>query len=315
MNKSSPIYGRFSQSRDVLLAMVPLWVMAVLMYGPRPLLLCAVAVLSAWLFDAFCAKLRQGPFDFHDISSWVSAAIMTMFMPASAPYWMAVVGSFVAVVIAKNAFGGYGNNIFNPAAVSVAFLSLFWPTVLYRYPQPFTQLPLILGDDLVLTASPLESLKVGGMPFLEKIELIVGNYAGPLCGVSVVVVLSSAVLLLVRKRISWQLPVSFLCAVSAVAYFFPRIHTTRLDSLFIEVFSGSMVFCALFLVGDPVTAPKKNISKLIYGALFGVVTMLFRYYGAYPMGACFAAIAVNAVAAFIDRKVTLAQGRYYQTRV
>ena len=309
MDRSSPLYRRYALSKDVLIAMLPIFLMNVITYGLRPLLLLAVSMAFSYLFDALTARMRQERFDRHDISGMVTGAILVMFLPASAPYWLAVVGVFVAIVLAKNAFGGYGNNIFNPAAVGGAFLALFWPELMFSYPLPFTNVPLILQKTSVLVDSPLKTMKIGGVPFVEKMEFLIGNYPGPLGAVGTLVVLSGAVYLFVKKAVDWRLPVSVLGACALFSYLFPRLHTTRLDAACLELLSGTLVFAAFFVVTDPITAPKQPLSRLIYGALFGVITMLFRYYGAFEMGVCFAAIASNAMAAFIDRKVAWFQNR------
>ena len=311
MERNSPLYSqRFFPCKEALIAMLPLVLMAYVSNGVRPVLAVALSVLCGYGFDALMHKMRSMKFEPLDLSGAVTGAVFAMLMPASVPFWILAVGNFVAIVLVKHAFGGYGNNIFNPAAVAVAFCSLMWPHQVYLYPASMSKLPLVINEEVALFTSPMATLKAGGVPYVDFINLLTGDYIGPIGSSGIVIMAGVAVYLLVRKVVDWRLPASFMATVALVAFFFPRIHTTRLDSMVYELFCTATVFGALFVVGEPVTAPKRPVSKIIYGVLMGLATMGFRYYGAYEMGIVFSSIACSALSSFIDRRVNNYEGHY-----
>lgn len=311
MDRSSPLYTqRFWPCKELLIASLPILVMSVVMSGIRPLLVIIFSMLCALGFDWFMHKMRANPFYKLDFSPLVTGMVLAMLLPASVSLWIVLVGNFVAIVMVKHAFGGYGSNMFNPAAVGIAFLCLMWPDQVFNYPTPFTNVPLFVGEKFSLISSPLATLKAGGVPYLQRSELLIGNFAGPIGAAGIVIMAGCAAYLIIRRVIDWRLSASFLSAVALMAFFFPRIHATRLDSMLYELFCSATVFCALFVISDPVTAPKRPLSKYIYGALIGIVAMLFRYYGAYEIGVPFACIAISALSSFIDRRVGDYEGRY-----
>lgn len=302
---------------DIFYMCLPLLAMAWAFYGLRPILLCGTAIITANLCDRLVALLRGRPYEKGEWSSEAFAFMLTLLMPASVSYYVVIVGTLAAVLIGKEAFGGYGCYPFHPTAVGYAVVAVGWPQEMLRYPVPalFSGLPLGSVWGIPLVESPLSVLKTGGMPTLDGMELLLGNYAGAMGVTAVLAILACGLFLLNRKRIHISVPVCFLATCALVAFLAPRLgdipafsmpwtHVAdRLAVVKYELCSGGTLFAAVFLLSDPVTLPKSRASRVVYGIVMGFATMMFRYYGNYETGVCFAILAVNAVSGWLDRAV------------
>lgn len=301
--------------RDSFLLMLPLLAMAVYLYGARPAVLCAVAVVTANLCDRLVALLRRKPYERHEMSSESFALLVAMLLPASVDYYVLIVAVLAAVLVGKEAFGGYGAYPFHPAAVGYVVAAVSWPEQVFRFPVPFAALPLGGTDGVQLVESASAVLKSGGLPTTSTLDLLLGDYAGPMGTTFNLVILSCLLYLLARRKTSLVTPACFLLACAAVAYLAPRLGDIplswpwqyagqRLEVLKFEMLSGAVLYSAVFLVNEPVTLPKNGASRAVYGLLLGFTSMMFRYFGTYETGVCFALLAVNAVSGWLDRVVT-----------
>lgn len=306
--------------RDVCLMMLPLLAMAVYLYGLRPALLCLVAVATANLCDRMVAVVRRRPYQKDEMSSEAFALLLAMLMPASVSYGVLVTAVLVAVLVGKEAFGGYGSYPFHPTAVGYAVAAVSWPDQIFRYPQPFSPLPLGSIGETVLVDSSDHALRAGGAPAISDLNLLLGNYAGAMGVTAALVILACSLYLLAQKRITPAAPLCFLGAAALVAFCFPRLGNIplsapwqyagdRLGLLKYELLSGGMLYTAVFLVSEPVTLPKTGRGRAAYGLLLGVCTMMFRYYGSYETGVCFALLAVNALSGWLDKAVQRPAGK------
>ncbi len=300
--------------RDICFMMLPLLAMAVYLYGLRPALLCLVAVVTANLCDRMVAVVRRRPYQKDEMSSEAFALLMAMLMPASVDYRVLVTAVLVAVLVGKEAFGGYGSYPFHPAAVGYAVAAVSWPEQIFRYPQPFSPLPLGSAEEAALVDSIDHALRAGGVPATPDLNLLLGNCAGPMGVTAALVIVACSLYLLAQKRITPTAPLCFLGAAALVAFCFPRLGSIppslpwqyageRLSLLKYEMLSGGMLYTAVFLINEPVTLPKTGRGRAVYGLLLGVCAMMFRYYGSYETGVCFALLAVNSVSGWLDRAV------------
>lgn len=308
-NKKPQIHEAYAAHKDILLAALSLLVVSCYMYGIRPLLLVCAALLTAVVSDFVAAKLRGLPYNATDNSSLCTAIILTLMMPATVSYYVVIISVLMAVLVGKHLFGGYGAYPFNPAAVGYVVALVGWPAQLTQYPTPFTSIPMWDTVGVIYSTSPMATMKLDGLPNITPMNLALGNYAGGMGATAVLVVLSCFVLLLLRKRISFIAPVTFLLTCAAVAFCFPRVAgADRLDVVKYELLSSMLIYAAVFLLADISTLPKKRSSRFVFGVVLGVLTMAFRYYGAYELGVCFALIVVNAVSGFLDRMTARAMG-------
>lgn len=313
-------------NKDFISMMIPLFIMAFFFYGPRVILLALAGVVTAKLTDRFAGLLRGRRYNPTENSSVVMALVVVLLMPASIRYRVVVMAVIVAVLVGKEAFGGYGSYPFNPAAVGYCVAAISWPNEVFRYPEPqvwflnSTWSPERLRELLTLESAnlvegPSSILKSGGLPSVENWSLILGDYVGPLGVTSFIVVLACALFLVVRRRMPLSAPIAFLATAALVALVFPRVpegawqilpiynFPQRFDAMKFEVLAGALPFAAVFLVCEPCTLPKATASRIIYGILLGVATMMFRYFGTFEMGICFAILLVNAVSGYFDRAV------------
>lgn len=312
-----PIHESNSCGRDIICMIIPLLVMACYFYGPRPAVLCLVAMITAIICDRIAAKLRSVKYDKTENSSLAIALILTMMMPATVNYYVIIVAVSVAVFVGKAAFGGWGTYPFNPAALGYAVAAVSWEKQVFLYPEPFTMNASHIRslEGLALVESSAHTLKTGGLPTISSLSLFLGSYAGPMGATASIVILACAAYLWVRRRISLAAPLSFILACAIIAFLFPRLGDipisapwlyvdARFQVLKYELLSGALLFAAVFLISDPVTMPKNGLSRVIFGLFLGVATMMFRYFGSYDTGVCFALLAVNAFSGYIDRTVS-----------
>ena len=300
---------------DYVWMMLPLLAMSIYFYGWRPLVLCIVALLTANLCDRLVALLRNLPYDKSENSSLAIALLLVMLFPASVPYQIVIIGVMVSVLMGKAAFGGYGAYPFNPTALGFSVAAVSWPEAVFRYPVPFASLPVFANPTEGLVESITHTLRVGGMPNVSLFNLVLGNYAGAMGTTAALVIAACAMFLWMRKRITLFAPLGFLITCVAIAFFFPRLGGIALDWPWVhvrlrmmvvlyELLSGALLYGSVFLISEPVTTPKNEKSRLLYGMILGFVTMMFRYYGSYEIGICFAILAVNAVSGYLDRTVS-----------
>lgn len=286
---------------DVILALLPLYVIGVCFYGIRVFVTMILSVLSCWLCDMLCSLLRRRFFNFRDFSGIVTGLIIPLMMPASVPYYVVVLSGVFAIAAVKHPFGGTGENLFNPAAGGVAFAAACWPQKFFAYPLPFSTLPLWNTESVITAPSTAYTLKVGGLPSADLGDMLLGLVAGPVGTVSILVLLACLVYLAIRRTIPLVQPVCFLLAVALLAFLFPRADISRTYSVAYEMMSGSLVFGAVFMLTDPVTSPKRPLSRALYGFVTGVVTMLFRHFGAFEHGFAFALLIMNALSEEFER--------------
>ncbi len=315
----------YGLQKDVLFMTLPLYLMAVFFYGPRPVFLGIVALFTAHLCDRAAALLRSRPYNKTDISSLVYALLIVLMLPASTRVSIVIVAVLAAVLVAKEAFGGYGYFPFNPIAVGFCIAAVSWPDEVMRYPAPTNwvfRLPMSLEqlwpiwyfENAALLEGPSYTLKNGGLPNIDLFNLLLGNYAGALGMTASIIIAACVLYLIIKKNFPLVAPAACLATAALIAFFFPRFTEiswqswpvdimARLQVVKFELFSGALIFVAAFLVNEPVTLPKNNVSRLIYGALIGFGTMMFRYFGTYELGACFAILLVNAVTGYFDRRI------------
>ena len=287
---------------DVIIVLIPLIFVAFFYYGARSLILILTSVLSSVIFEYLYRKLFGRSRSIGDFSAIITGLLIAFNLPATAPVWLPVVGSFFAIVIVKQLYGGIGKNIFNPAVAGIAFMTVTWQGVMSSFPLPFNSLPLFATPKNFETGrTALTALKAGIQPDSLKYEMMLGSTPGYLGTACIVVVIIGGLYLLYRRIINWQIPLAFLGTVAVAAALFPRCPSGRLDSVFYELTSGSLLFAAVYLANDPVTSPVTGRARFIYGFFCGFFTVVLRYFGTYPEGAYFAILLMNPFAIALDR--------------
>ena len=282
---------------DVLIALAPAAVWGVAAFGPRAALVLLLSVASALLAEFLAEKLLRRPVTLRDGSAAVTGLLLGMNLSADVPLYIPVVGAVFAIVVVKQLFGGIGRNVMNPALAARVFLMLAWTGGMTRFSAPFAYLSS--GVDAVASATPLASLKGGVLPDASLADLFLGRCAGCIGEVSVLLLLAGSVYLLVRRVISWQIPVSFLGTVALLTFVFPQGGADRLSFMAASLCSGGLVLGAVFMATDYVTSPVTGAGRLIYGCGCGLVVFI-RYFGGYPEGVSFAILIMNALVWYLD---------------
>lgn len=299
--KTLEFHESFRPCRDFIIVMIPLMIMAGYLYGARPLLIFLIAIVEAFVCDLLSCLLQGKRYDVTDISSYMFALILVLMLPASVNYGIVLIGVAFTVLIGKHAFGGYGRYPFHPAAFGFAFINVCFADAIYLYPRSFSAIGTSWNSGATLYAGITNSLKFGGVPSIDFVDLFLGNYPGPMGTTFCLIILACMVLFIVHKTISWQITLTFLATCAAFSAVFPRVQTGRLDSLVYEMLSGSLIFAAVFIIPEPSSTPSKPAAKLLYGFLLGIVTVLYRNFGAYEMDVCFAVLLMSPVGSWLER--------------
>ncbi|MEG1862076.1 MAG: RnfABCDGE type electron transport complex subunit D, partial [Oscillospiraceae bacterium] len=289
-----------SHYNDMLLALIPIMLCATVLYGGRVLLICATGFAVARAVDVWVAVMRHKEIDVSDKSSAVAAITFCMLLPVSIPLYVVAMTVALVTLVGKHIFGGKDVYPFSLAALSMCVAAVNWPEEVFKAVKPFSQVAFWSGVSQS-TISGAGTIKMGGLPYISNLNLILGNYAGPMGASFVLIIFAVAVFLLSTKRITWHIPVSFLLTCCAFSILFPRIYGISVfTSLKFEMLSGALIFSAIFMLNEPATTPKNPKAKIAFGILVGLVSMLFRYFGSYEIGVCFALLLVNATEGFVD---------------
>lgn len=301
--------------RHVCWMAVPLLCMSCYFYGLRPLLLCGAAVLTGNLCDRLVSLLRRRVYQSNDLSSESFALLIALLMPATVDWYVLIAAVLAGVFIGKEVFGGYGSYPFHPAAVGYVIAAVSWPEQVFRYPQPYTAIPLWDASAVPVSDTISRTLCSGGILNLSPISLVLGEYAAPMGTGAALVILACGLFLWYQKDTRLSAAVSFLVTSALIAFLFPRqvglLDTSfaasllpRLQCVRDELLTGAMLFSAVFLLNEPYTCAHHRIGRILYGVLVGAATMGFRYFGVYDTGVCFALLTVNSISGWLDRTET-----------
>ena len=285
---------------DVIIALVPAMAFAVYQFGFRVLALIAVSVVSCVFFEWGYRKLMKKPDSIGDLSACVTGVLIAMVIPSEAPLWMPIVAAAFAMVVVKQLYGGIGKNFLNPALASRAFLMASWPVIMTTWAVPKA---LAGSVDAATMATPLSYMKAGeALPdTFSYANMLLGNMPGCIGEISAVALLIGGAYLLVRKVISWRIPVAFIGTVAALTFVFPMNGAARFDWMLTNVLSGGLLLGAFFMATDYSSSPVTLNGQLLYGFGCGALTVLIRYFGGFPEGVSYAILIMNLCAWAIDK--------------
>ncbi len=286
---------------DVLIALIPALAMGTYFFGLRALTVTLVSVASALVGEVLVCLLTRRPVRVMDGSAAVTGVLLAMTLPPSVPYWLVAVGGLFATVVIKGLCGGLGQNIFNPALASRAFLLLLWPAWLVRYVAPGTDLPLFGSTvDAVTAATPLHHMQMPALPEVPLVNMFLGNVAGTLGEVSAIALLIGGIYLVIRKVISPRIPLSYLGTVALLTLIFSK-GQDPIQWMAYSLFGGGVILGAIFMATDYTTSPATPKGQLLYGVGCGLLTVFFRYNGLFPGGVTYAILLMNAAVWAIDQ--------------
>ncbi len=267
---------------DVCLALLPAVIFAVYWFGFGVLLTVLLSVASAILSEFLMEKALRHPVTIDDGSAAVTGLLLALTLPAGTPWYVPVLGSVFAICIAKQVFGGLGDNFVNPALAGRAFLLASFPAAMTTYP---------LVADAVTSATPLSSEFAGSVDYLQA---FIGRIGGCIGEVSTLALLIGAAYLLIRRVIDWRIPLSYLGTMALLTVIGGG---NVLDSVLL----GGTVLGAFFMATDYVTSPVTSWGRVIYGVGIGIINYTIRRWGAYPEGTTYAILLMNIAAPLIER--------------
>ncbi|PLX73495.1 MAG: electron transporter RnfD [Desulfuromonas sp.] len=292
--------------RAVIYSLLPACGVAIYFFGLPALMLLLVCTVGAVAFEALCAKLFHSKLAIADGSAALTGILLALNLPPSAPWWLALLGAAIAIIVGKQVYGGLGYNPFNPALVARVVLLISFPVQMTSWSAPA---PLGSGVDALTTATPLGEWKTAVMLTGKLPEgmasgfgsYFVGNMAGCIGEVSAIALLLGALYLFWKRIITWQIPVSFIGTVVVVGGLFWLSDATRYPDPLFHLLTGGLILGAFFMATDMVTSPVTGRGMLVYGFGCGLVTVLIRLFGGYPEGVSFAILLMNAATPLIDR--------------
>ena len=287
----------------VFIALIPAYIAGLYFFGLGALIISVTAVLSCVLFEYLIQRfILKGSITITDGSAALTGILLAFNLPSNLPVWEVVVGSFVAIGLAKMSFGGLGNNPFNPAIVARVFLLISFPAQMTTWPKPIPWNPAYL--DAVTAATPLAILKGQFSEVPTTLNLFLGNVGGSMGEVSALALLIGFAYLLIRKIITWHIPVSIFVTV---AIFTGILHYANPDAYIgspeFHLLTGGLILGAIYMATDYVTSPMTSRGMLIFGVGIGIITVIIRVFGAYPEGVSFAILIMNAFTPLINKYV------------
>ena len=278
--------------RDVIIALVPATAAGIYYFGLRALILIVAAIISAVFFEWLYEKITRKPVTINDLSAVVTGLLLAMNLPASAPVWVAIVGSAFAIIFAKQLFGGLGQNFINPALAGRAFLLASYPTEMTTWVVPNG-----LAADAATYATPLAQLKNGTLD-ASLGQLVMGQVGGTIGETCAIALIIGGLYLLYKHVISWKIPVIYIATVFILFAVIGR-HGMRMPAQ--EIFAGGVMLGGIFMATDYASSPVTPKGQIIFAVGAGLLTYLIRTFGGYPEGVSYSILIMNCCVPLIER--------------
>ncbi|MDO8886130.1 RnfABCDGE type electron transport complex subunit D [Candidatus Oleimmundimicrobium sp.] len=276
-------------------ALLPIVILDIYLFGGYAFRTICLSIIATVITEIIVLKYRHMPITVIDGSAILTGLVLALTLPPKVPYWIPLVGGFLAIFFGKQLFGGLGYNIFNPALVGRAMLFVSWPEIMAN--SWFASLKEL---DAITTATPLAALSqvragtlVADLSVVYK-PLFFLNRGGCLGEVSALLIILGGVILIAKKVIDWRIPVSFIGTVMFISFI-------AKTNILLNVLGGGLLLGAFFLLTDPVTSPVTRKGRVVYGIGCGLVIMLIRLYSGYSEGIMFAILFMNAFVSLIDK--------------
>ena len=294
---------------DVVIALIPAFLVSLYVFGINALIATTAAVISCMLFEYLIQKyLLNTSVTITDGSALITGILLAFNLPAGIPIWMIVIGSFIAIGVAKLSFGGLGFNIFNPALVGRVFLLVSFPVEMTLWPTAVENNTTIV--DAVTGATTLGLIKDGlrvGQTMTEinaqlpsSTDMLMGITGGSIGEMSAIALIIGGLYLLVRKVISWHIPVTVLATIVIMTAIFWWTDSELYANPVIHLLSGGAILGAFYMATDLVTSPVTKKGMIIFALGIGVITVVIRLFGSYPEGISFAILIMNAFVPLIN---------------
>lgn len=289
----------------VILSLMPSAAAGVFIFGLKALWVITSGVISALVTECVIQASTKKKAAILDGSAFLTGLLLAYNLPPNVPLWLPIIGSFFAIAIGKQAFGGLGQNIFNPALVGRVFLMASWPKYMTNFTVPFKY-------DAVASATPLALIKEGKLSEgVSYLNLFLGNRGGCIGEVCIFALVIGAVFLFLKGYISWHIPITYIITLGFFTCVFGHEGLFKGDWLF-HILSGGLILGAFFMATDYVSAPLTRKGQIVFGVGCGLITAVIRIWGGYPEGVSYAILMMNAATPIIDRYT---RNRIYGTKI
>ena len=282
----------------VLMALIPAFLCSLYFFGIGALITTLVSVGFCVLFEWLIAKLilKTTP-QICDGSAILTGVLLAFNLPSNINPVIVMIGALVAIGVAKMSFGGLGQNLFNPALVGRVFLLISFPQQMTTWPKPIENRLNYL--DAVTGATPMSHDLLGKT---DTVDMLLGATGGSLGEMAAIALIIGGIYMIVKKIITWHIPVSILATVAVFTSLVWLIDPTVCVNPVYHLLGGGLLLGAIFMATDYVTSPMSTQGKLIYGIGIGLLTVIIRLWGSYPEGMSFAILLMNAVTPLINKK-------------
>lgn len=286
---------------DVLFTLAPVVAAALWFFRGEALRVIVICVVVSALTEVAICRLRQRRLTINDGSVLITALLLALSLPPQLPSVAVGLGAFIAVALGKMAFGGLGQNLFNPAMVGRAFLMACFPAAMTQWIAPHGRMANGIAVDAISAATPLASAKFS-QEFIELRPLVIGDVPGSLGETSAIAIIVGGVWLLLRRAGDWRLTVGMLLAVTLGALVEQLVRGSAASlGVWRHLCAGGVMLGAFFIVTDPVTTPLSKPGRWCFGLFVGALTMVLRMFSGYPEGVMFAVLLGNAITPLINR--------------
>ena len=280
----------------VLIGLAPSFLVSIYVFGARVITLTLVCIAASMFFEWAWNKLMHKTQTVGELSAAVTGTLIAFNVPAGLPYWIAIVGCFVAIIVVKQLFGGMGKNIVNPAITARIVLFISFATEMTTWPLPK------MAADATSTATPLGVLAEGGAELPSNMQMFLGFIGGSMGEVSAIALLIGGLFLIWKKIISPIIPCCFIGTVFvfALIYYAATGEGDALEMAVFHILAGGVMLGAFFMATDYVTSPLLPMGKVIFGIGCGLITMIIRLWGQYPEGVSFSILIMNCLTPLIE---------------
>ena len=289
---------------DVIIALLPAMGWSIYCFGIKALVLTLVSVVSCVFFEWAYRKLMKKSCMVGDLSAVVTGMLLSFVCPVDLPWWVIIIGAFFSIVVVKQLYGGIGCNFLNPALAGRAFLLASYATAMTTW--AIAQ----IRPDVTSAATPMAILKEGTEEAFTTLmsnysigDMFIGKVGGSLGEVSALCLLVGGIYLLIRKVISWQIPVAYIGTVAILTLIAAPAGMDNVQYMLYNVFGGGLMLGAIFMATDYATSPVTKPGQLIFGIGCGLLTCFIRRFGSYPEGVCYSILIMNCTTWLLDKYI------------
>ena len=289
---------------DVIIALLPAMGWSIYCFGIKALVLTLVSVVSCVFFEWAYRKLMKKSCMVGDLSAVVTGMLLSFVCPVDLPWWVIIIGAFFSIVVVKQLYGGIGCNFLNPALAGRAFLLASYATAMTTWAIPK------IRPDVTSAATPMAIMKEGTEEAFTTLmsnysigDMFIGKVGGSLGEVSALCLLVGDIYLLIRKVISWQIPVAYIGTVAILTLIAAPAGMDNVQYMLYNVFGGGLMLGAIFMATDYATSPVTKPGQLIFGIGCGLLTCFIRRFGSYPEGVCYSILIMNCTTWLLDKYI------------